>query len=153
MCNANDSPCYAQERLSGSYINHYITNGGALIPQLGGTATDTDNLAIQNVTKGIWLRGNGCRRSSWAVMLNAVNCPTLTWGTDSVMVSVMTVHSTPSVHGGVVSEPAYDTKLRVSGGKNNPKFITKLSGNCLAYCSRKKPDFSMLDTNHVKVSC
>ena len=39
------------ERLPASYINHYIANGGAVIPQFGGPglerATDTDAKALE----------------------------------------------------------------------------------------------------------
>eukprot|EP00891_Asterochloris_glomerata_P009156 jgi/Astpho2/9156/Aster-07801 len=75
------SPCLAQERLSGSYINHYIANGGAVIPQFGGTATDTDRLAIETLQKAYGPERKVVGVKSREVLLNAgnVHCITQQW--------------------------------------------------------------------------
>ena len=75
------SPCFAQERLSGSYINHYIANGGAVIPQFGGTATDTDRLAIETLQKAYGPERKVVGVKSREVLLNAgnVHCITQQW--------------------------------------------------------------------------
>lgn len=39
------------ERLPASYINHYIANGGVVIPQFGAGAKETDKKALEVLQK------------------------------------------------------------------------------------------------------
>ena len=41
----------AGERLPASYINHYIANGGAVVPAFGARAADTDKAAVEALQK------------------------------------------------------------------------------------------------------
>ena len=45
------NPRIPGERLPASYINHYIANGGAVVPAFGGKATDTDKAAVAALQK------------------------------------------------------------------------------------------------------
>lgn len=36
-------------RMPATYINHYAANGGVVVPQFGGTAAETDRLAIETL--------------------------------------------------------------------------------------------------------
>ncbi len=38
-------------RMPATYINHYAANGGVVVPQFGGTAAETDRLAIETLQK------------------------------------------------------------------------------------------------------
>lgn len=68
------------ERLAGSYINHYIANGGVVVPQFGGLQAKSDELALEIIQKaypnrkvvGVYSRD---------VLLNAgnVHCITQQW--------------------------------------------------------------------------
>lgn len=44
-------PREAGQRLAGSYINHYIANGGIVCPQFGGAQTKSDELAMEILQK------------------------------------------------------------------------------------------------------
>ena len=45
------NPRVPGERLPASYINHYIANGGAVVPAYGGKASDTDKAAAAALQK------------------------------------------------------------------------------------------------------
>lgn len=45
------NPRVAGERLPASYINHYIANGGSVVPAYGGKATDTDQAAREALAR------------------------------------------------------------------------------------------------------
>lgn len=73
------NPRVAGERLPASYINHYIANGGAVVPAYGGKATDTDQAAREALAKA---HGPDRKvvsvRNSREVLLNAGNVHCIT---------------------------------------------------------------------------
>lgn len=44
-------------RMPATYINHYAANGGAVVPQFGGWAAETDALAIKTLQASAQLLG------------------------------------------------------------------------------------------------
>ena len=71
-------PRIAGERLPASYINHYIANGGAVVPQFGAAATDTDKRVLDVLSEAYGSERKVVGVSSREVLLNAGNIHCIT---------------------------------------------------------------------------
>ena len=64
-----------------TYINHYAANGGAVVPQFGGWAAETDALAIKTLQEAYGPSYKVVGVKSREVLLNAgnIHCITQQW--------------------------------------------------------------------------
>lgn len=53
-------PREAGQRLAGSYINHYVANGGVIVPQFGGKQSKSDLEALEVRLEGSCLQACFC---------------------------------------------------------------------------------------------
>ena len=66
------------ERLPASYINHYIANGGVVVPQLGGSASETDKRVLEVLQEAYGPDYKVVGVKSREVLLNAGNIHCIT---------------------------------------------------------------------------